>query len=44
MKKNQLSLETYSEPSQTFEMEIFAITVNHFKPLTIFGKSSILDV
>ena len=44
MKKNQLNLETYSEPSQTSEMEIFAITVNHFKPLTIFGKSSILDV
>ena len=31
-------------PCQTFNMELFAKLVNDFKLLTIFAKSSILDV
>ena len=36
--------ETYSECNQTSKMEFFAVIVNEFYPLTIFAKSSILDV
>ena len=34
----------HSEPSQTSKMELFAKIVNGLKPLTVFVKSSILDV
>ena len=34
----------YLEPLQPCKMKLFAKTVNDLKPLTIFGKSSILDV
>ena len=33
-----------SESCQTFQMELFVITFNGFQPLTILGKSFILDV
>ena len=36
--------EAYSEPSQTSKIELFEKVVNGFQPLTIFEKSSILDV
>ena len=36
--------ETYSESYQASKMELFAKIVNGWKPLTIFAKSSILDV
>ena len=36
--------EAYSETGWTPKMELFAKIVNCFKPLTIFAKSSILDV
>ena len=36
--------ETFSEPSQTSKTELFAKIINNWKPLTIFTKSSILDV
>ena len=36
--------ETHSEPSQTFKMELFATTVNGWKPWAIFAKNSILDI
>ena len=36
--------EAYSKPSQTSKLELFAKTVNGFKPLTIFAKSSTLHV
>ena len=36
--------ETYSEPSRISQMELFAKIVNGFQPLTIFARSSILDV
>ena len=32
------------EPCQTSKMELFAKRVNGFQPLTIFAKSSILDI
>ena len=35
--------ETYTEPSQTSKMELFAKIVNSCKPLTIFAKCFILD-
>ena len=35
---------TYSQPSQTSNMELFVKTVNCRKQLTIFAKSSLLDV
>ena len=34
----------YSEPCQTSKMELFLKIINGRKPLTIFAKSSILDV
>ena len=34
----------YSEPYQTSKMELFAKIVNDFQPLTIFAKSSVVDV
>ena len=34
----------HSEPCQTSKMEIFAKILNYEKPLTIFVKSSSLDV
>ena len=37
-------LETYSEPCQTFKMEIFVDIVNDAKPSTVFAKNFILDV
>ena len=40
----QYSTEAYPEPSQTSKMELFAKIVNGFYPLTIFGKSFILDI
>ena len=36
--------EEYSEPYQTLKMEIFVKIVNSFSFLTIFSKTSILDV
>ena len=37
--------EAYLEPLQTSKMKkLFAKIVNGFKPLTVFAKSSILDV
>ena len=36
--------ETYSEAYQTSKMELLVKIVNDRKPLTIFAKSSILDV
>ena len=35
---------SFLEPSQTSKMELFAKRVNGFQPLTIFAKSSILDI
>ena len=40
----QKSSEVYSGPSRTSKMELFVKTVNDFGPVTIFAKSSILDV
>ena len=34
----------YFEPLQASKVELFAYTVNSLKPLTIFAKSSILDI
>ena len=39
----EVYLETHSEPSQVFKMELFAKIVNGFQPLAIFAKSFILD-
>ena len=39
-----LPAKTYSEPSQTSELQLFTKTVNGLKPLTIFAKRSNLDV
>ena len=39
-----MKAKAYSEPCQTSKMEFFAKLVKGFKPLTIFVKSSILDV
>ena len=36
--------EVYSEPSQTFKIELYVKMVNSWKSLTIFAKNSILDV
>ena len=36
--------EGHSEPIRTYKMEPFAKIVTTFQPLTIFGKSSILDI
>ena len=36
--------EAYSEPSQLSTMKLYANIVHGWKPLTIFAKSSILDV
>ena len=36
--------EAHPEPSQTSKMEFFVKIVNGLNPLTIFGKSSMLDV
>ena len=36
--------EVYSEPCQTYKMEIFGKMVNGFQLLTIFSPSSILYV
>ena len=36
--------EANLEPSQIFKMEPFAKIINAFQPITIFAKSSILDV
>ena len=36
--------EPHSEPCQTLKMELFAKIVNGFQTLTVFAKSSILDV
>ena len=36
--------EAYSEPSQTSKMELFARIIKGFQLLTIFIKSSILDI
>ena len=38
------TIEVYPEPYQTSKMELLAKIVNGFQPLTIFAKSSILDV
>ena len=37
-------METYPEPSQTFEMELSAKAVDDIQSLTIFTKSFILDL
>ena len=39
-----LWIETYSEPSETYKMELFAKIVDCIQPLTIFEKHSILGV
>ena len=36
--------EVHPEPSQTYKTELFTKIVNSFQLLTIFVKSSILDV
>ena len=36
--------EAHSEPTRTYKMELFAKIVTTFQRLTIFGKSSILDI
>ena len=36
--------EPYSEPCQTYKMELFAKIFNGFPPLTVLAKSSILDI
>ena len=36
--------KTHSEPCQTSKIEIFGKMVNYQMPLTIFAKSSSLDV
>ena len=36
--------KAYSKPCLTSEMELFAKIVNGLKPLTVFTKSSILDL
>ena len=36
--------EAYSVSCQTSQMELSVTLINHFQSLTIFGKSSILDV
>ena len=41
--KQRLS-EAYPEPSQTSKMELFVKIVKGGNPLTIFEKSSILDI
>ena len=38
------SAEAYSESRQVFNMKLLVKIVNNFQPLTIFAKSSILDV
>ena len=38
------SVEAYSEPCQASKMELFTKKVNYFQSLTIFAKSSILDI
>ena len=40
----EANLEAYSEPSQTSKLEVFAKIVNGFSFLTIFAKSSIVDI
>ena len=39
-----LAAKTYAEASQTSKMELFEKIVNNLKPLTIFTKSSVLNV
>ena len=39
-----MQLQTFSEPSGTSKMELFAKIINGYKPLTISAKSSILEV
>ena len=34
----------YSEPCQTFQMELFVEIINDFQPLIVFAKRFILDV
>ena len=36
--------EAYSKPCETPKMGIFVKIINSFQPLTIFPKSSILDI
>ena len=36
--------EAYSKPSGPYKMEIFAKIAHGFQPLTIFAKTSLLDV
>ena len=42
--EGKLISEAYSEPSRTSKMKLFAKIDHGFQPLTIFLKSSILDV
>ena len=42
--QTRVVLEAYTEPSQISKMESFAETVDAFQALTIFEKSSILDI
>ena len=39
-----IETETYSEPSGTSKMKLFAKIVDNFQPLTILEKTSIVDV
>ena len=41
---NKYISEAYSEPYQTSKMELFLKKVSGLKHVTIFSKSSILDV
>ena len=41
---SNLSSEMYSDPYHTCKWEIFTKIVHGFHPLTIFAKSSLLDV
>ena len=42
--QTRVVLEAYTEPSQISKMEYFAKTVDAFQALTIFEKSSILEI
>ena len=44
MVKPNFPKEEYWEPSQTSKMKLFVQIVNGLQPLTIFAKSSILDI
>ena len=38
------SLETYSEPSKTSKMELYAKSIDRIQPLIIFAKLSVIGI